>query len=126
MYSQLHVYRDSNVVIDTFPFYTDSVRIIGGNALNTLYAHIYVMDAATASSTTTCTVTVQHSDDNSTWYDYDSGAAYTFTFSTTAVDKAFSRPFATEKEYTRIKIATASGTDPEMKVKAFQALERLV
>lgn len=126
MYSDLHIYRESETAVTSFPHVSSGVQVVGGNPLSPLFAHVHIKAAANASGTTVVTVNVVHSDDNSTWTVCTSGAAYTFDLSTTAQTKVFSLPFMSDKAYTAIQITVSGGTGPTLKYNAFQALERLV
>jgi hypothetical protein len=126
MYSNKHVYRESDTAVTSFPHTSDGVQIVGGNPLNTMFAHIHVKAAANASGTTVVTIDVMHSSDGSTWKECTSGEAYTFNLSTTAQELVFSLPFTTDKDHTAIRVSTSGGTSPTLKYNAFQALERLV
>jgi hypothetical protein len=126
MYSNLHIYRESETAVTSFPHVSSGVQVVGGNPLSPLFAHVHIKAAATASSTSTVTVNVVHSDDNSTWAVCTSGAAFTFTMTSTAKELVRSIEFMSTKPYTAIQITVSGGTDPTLKYNAFQALERLV
>lgn len=126
MYSNQHIYREDETAVTSFPHTSGSQRIIGGQKLDTLFAHVHIKAAANTAGSTTVTVDVVHSDDNSTWTVCTSGAAYVLTLSTTAQTKVFSIPFTSDKEYTAVRVNATGGTSPTLKYNAFQALERLV